>query len=65
MWTYGKWGSTDIWARYDKVKEAYRAFYNMPLESLMKAEPRDAAEEVAWNAARYFKNLERMLGSVD
>ena len=65
MWTYGKFRTADIWARYDKVKEAYRAFYNMPLESLMKAKPRDAAEEVAWNAARYFKNLERMLGSAD
>lgn len=65
MWTYGKFRTADIRARYDKVKEAYRAFYNMPLESLMKAKPRDAAEEVAWNAARYFKNLERMLGSAD
>lgn len=65
MWTYGKFRTADIWARYDKVREAYRSFYNMPLESLMKAKPRNAAEEVAWNAARYFKNLERMLGSVD
>lgn len=66
MWAYGKmWTSAGIWARYDKVREAYRSFYNMPLESLMKAKPRNAAEEVAWNAARYFKNLERMLGSAD
>lgn len=65
MWTYGKFRTADIWARYDKVREAYRSFYNMPLESLTKAKPRNAAEEVAWNAARYFKNLERMLGSVD
>lgn len=65
MWTYGKFRTADIWARYDKVREAYRSFYNMPLESLMKAKPRNAAEEVARNAARYFKNLERLLGSAD
>ena len=65
MWTYGKFRTADIWARYDKVREAYRTFYNMPLESLERAKPRPWAEEVAWNAARYFKNLERMLGSAD
>lgn len=65
MWTYGRIRTADIWARYDKVREAYKTFYNMPLESLERAKPRPWAEEVAWNAAKYFKNLERMLGSAD
>jgi hypothetical protein len=39
----------------------------MSLEQLAKEGDniKNQAEEVAWHTARYFKNLERMLGSVD
>lgn len=63
--TFGKYKPGDIIARYKLVREAYEWYYNMTLEQLMKTKPLTPAEEVAWNTARYFKNLERLLGSVD
>ena len=63
--TFGKYKPGDILERYKLVRDAYKGYYDMSLEQLMKAAPKNHAEEVAWNAARYFKNLERLLGSVD
>ena len=63
--TFGKYKPGDILERYKLVRDAYKGYYDMSLEQLMKAAPKNHAEEVARNAARYFKNLERLLGSVD
>lgn len=63
--TFGKYKPWDILERYKLVRDAYKGYYDMSLEQLMKAAPKNHAEEVARNAARYFKNLERLLGSVD
>ena len=66
MWKFWENISRWIWERYSLVRDAYRWYYNMSLEQLWKiTQFASPAEEVAWNTARYFKNLERLLGSAD
>lgn len=63
--TFGKFTTKQIIERYKLVRDAYRWFYNMPLEQLGRIEAKNEAEKLALDTARYFKNLERLMWSAD
>ena len=62
FWT---WKPDQIMTRYGMVKEAYERYYDMTLNQLARVKPTNQAEKLAMDIARYFKNLERLLWSVD
>lgn len=63
--SFGKWTSWQILERNKLVKEAYSKFYSMDISKLNKITPTTRAEDLALRLAKYFKNLERLLGSAD
>jgi len=63
--SFWKWKSSQIIERNELVKKAYAQYYAMDLSKLNKVTPWTKAEDLALRLARYFKNLERLLGSAD
>ena len=63
--SFWKWKSWQILSRNSKVKEAYAKYYSMTMKDLTSAVASTKAEDLALRLARYFKNLERLLGSAD
>ena len=63
--SFWKWKSSQIIERNDLVKKAYAQYYAMDLAKLNKITPSTKAEDLALRLAKYFKNLERLLGSAD
>lgn len=62
---FGAWKPNQILDRNKLVKEAYRNYYYMDISKLNKVVPNSKAEDLALRLAKYFKSLERLLGSVD
>lgn len=63
--TFGAWKPNQILDRNKLVKEAYRNYYYMDISKLNKVVPNSKAEDLALRLAKYFKSLEKLLGSVD
>lgn len=51
--------------RYNLVKQAYQEYYSLDLNRLSKVKTSTKAEKLALDLAKYFKTLERSLGSAD
>ena len=63
--SFGKWKPWQILKRNKLVQEAYTKYYAMDISKLNSATPSSRAEDLALRLAKYFKNLERLLGSAD
>lgn len=63
--SFWKWTSWQILKRNELVQEAYSKYYAMDLSKLRSVKPETKAEDLALRLAKYFKNLERLLGSAD
>lgn len=63
--SFWQWKPNQIIERYKLVKDAYKWYYGMTLGQLARMKPTSQADELAINLAKYFKNLERLLGSAD
>lgn len=62
FWTWDKEWVVDRW---QLVKDAYRNYYQLDLESIWKIKPANKAESLAIKLAKYFKQVERQLWSLD
>ena len=67
MWqmTFWSYDTKGIVKRLRDVQEAYSKFYPMNIASLNSITPTSKAEDLALKLAKYFKQLENQLGSVD
>lgn len=54
-----------VMARWWKVQESYRNLYSMSYDQLVRYTPKWEIDEVAWNMAKYFKEIERRCWSLD
>ena len=62
FWT---WDKEWVFDRWQLVKEAYRNYYQLDLEAIWKIKPANKAESLAIKLAKYFKQVERQLWSLD
>lgn len=62
FWTWDKEWVVDRW---QLVKDAYRNYYQLDLEAIWKIKPANKAESLAIKLAKYFKQVERQLWSLD
>lgn len=63
--SFWKWKPWQIKERLWLVQWAYQNYYVMDLTKLNSVVPTSRAEDLALRLAKYFKNLERLLGSAD
>ena len=63
--SFWKLGSKQIKDRLKLVQEAYKKYYTMDITKLNSIKPTTRAEDLALRLTKYFKNLERLLGSAD
>ena len=63
--TFWSFNSKQIVKRLWDVKEAYARFYPLSIARLNWVKPTTKAEDLALKLAKYFKQLERQLGSAD
>lgn len=63
--SFWKLGSKQIKDRLALVQEAYKKYYTMDVTKLNSIKPTTRAEDLALRLTKYFKNLERLLGSAD
>ena len=63
--TFWSFNSKQIVKRLWDVKEAYARFYPLSIARLNWVKPATKAEDLALKLAKYFKQLERQLGSAD
>ena len=63
--SFWKWKPWQIKDRLKLVQEAYKNYYAMDIAKLNKITPNTRAEDLALRLSKYFKNLERLLGSAD
>lgn len=67
LWLWKVWENIQeqILERWTQVKDRYRTLYNMTPEQLAAFEPKNALDTIAANMAKYFKEMEGRLWSID